>query len=252
MHASHALCSLALALLLSPAPGAAAPAARSELLQNGTGKTVLRKVVLGNDETIAVLSRSGTAALNDPIHVPEGVVPDFVAVTHDHHLDKAYAEQTRGVKSSMQQAGSWTVGDLRITAVAGSHSTAPVRKEKPDIVTYLYEVDGLRIAFFACNGQQQLEPEQVQALGKVDVALITLENGYGLSTAHARDLMKQLDPRIIVPLSHHVGDMEYNMDIMAELVGGKYETVSGELALTPDDVKGKPQRMIHILPSLTP
>jgi hypothetical protein len=252
MRSSRAVLALAVVLpLLSAAHAVAAPA-RSKLLLNTTGKTVIRKVVLGNDETIAVISRSGTAAVNDPYGMPAGLIPDFVAVTHDHHLDKAYAEQTKGVKSNMQQPGSWTVGDLAITAVAGSHSVAPVRKERPDIVTYLYEVDGLRIAFFACNGQQQLEPQQLAALGKVDVALITLENGAGLSTAHARDLMKQLAPRVIVPLSHHAGDMEYNMDLMAELVGGKYDTVEGELALDPADLKGKPLRMIHILPTLAP
>ncbi len=189
MRPSHALSTLALALLLSPARGTAAPPARSKLLQNATGTTVIRKVVLGNDETIAVVSRSGTAAINDPINVPGDVVPDFVAVTHDHHLDKAYAEATRGVPSGMQRPGSWTVGDLRITAVAGAHTTAPVNHEKPAIFTYVYDVDGLRIAFFACNGQQQLEPDQAAALGRIDVALITV--------ALARDDLKDPGPRVI-------------------------------------------------------
>ncbi len=243
---------LSLALSLVPLAAGAAPPARSKLLVNATGKTVIRKVVLGNDETVAVISRSGTAALNDPVNVPAGVLPDFVAVTHDHHLDKAYAEATRGIPSAMQQPGTWTVGDLRITAVAGSHSVAPVRKERPEIVTYVYDVDGLRIAYFACNGQQQLEPDQAAALGRVDIALITLQTGEGLSTAHARDLMRQLGARIVVPLSHHVGDMEYNNDILAELAGGKLETVNGELALSRDDPKAPGQRVVHIAPTLAP
>jgi L-ascorbate metabolism protein UlaG (beta-lactamase superfamily) len=152
----------------------------------------------------------------------------------------------------MQQPGTWTVGDLHITAVAGAHTTAPVNEDRPAIVTYVYDVDGLRIAFFACNGQQQLEPVQAAALGRVDVALITVENGYGLSTAHARELMKQLGARIVVPLSHHAGDMEYNNELMAELAGGKLETVNGELALTRDDLPASGQRVIHIAPTLTP
>jgi hypothetical protein len=89
MRLPRALSTLALALLLAPAVLRADPPSRSKLLLNATVKTVIRKVVLGNDETIAVISRSGTAAVNDPIHMPAGVIPDFVAVTHDHHLDKA-------------------------------------------------------------------------------------------------------------------------------------------------------------------
>ena len=55
MRLPHALCTLALALSLASSAARADPPARSRLLLNTTGKTVVRKVVLGNDETIAVV-----------------------------------------------------------------------------------------------------------------------------------------------------------------------------------------------------
>jgi L-ascorbate metabolism protein UlaG (beta-lactamase superfamily) len=239
-------------LLVAPAAARAASPARSKLLSNTTGKTVIRKVIQNNDMTVAVISRSGTAAVCDPMNMPPGLIPDVVAITHGHHVNKAYLAEVQAARPLVVQTGTWTVGDLRVTGIAGAHAPAPVKKNPAEMVTYLFEADGLRIAYFSCNGQQQLEPEQVAALGKVDVALITVENGSGLSSAHARDLMKQLGARIVVPLSHHEGDVEYNMDIMAELAGGKLETVNGELALDRADLRDQGQRVIHILPSLAP
>ncbi len=252
MRLPHALLPLALAVALAPATTRSAAPVRSKLLANTTGKTVVRKVILGNDMTVAVISRSGASAVLDPMNMPPGVIPDVVAITHDHHVNKAYLEEAKDARQLVVQAGTWTVGDLRITGVPAAHADAPVKRDPPGMITYLFEVDGLRIAYFSCNGQRRLEPEQVAALGKLDVAMITAETGGGLSTARARDLMKELGARIVIPLSHHTGDVEFNNEVMAELAGGKLETVNGELALSRDDLKGTAQRVVHVAPTLAP
>ncbi len=252
MRLPHALLALGLALTVTPSSARSAAPARGKLLANTTGKTVIRKVILGNDMTVAVISRSGTAAVLDPMNMPPGVIPDVVAVTHDHHVNRAYLDEAKAARQLVVQAGTWTVGDLRITGIPGAHADAPVKRDPPGMITYLFEVNGLRIAYFSCNGQRKLEPEQAAALGKVDVALITAEMGGGLSTTRARDLMKDLGARIVVPLSHHTGDMEFNNEEMAELAGGKLETVNGELVLSRDELKAPGQRVVHIAPTLAP
>ncbi len=248
---------LVLALWLLPLAGQAEAPARSKLLVNTTGKTVIRKVILGNDMTVAILSRMGASAVAEPMKMmPPGVIPDVVTVSHGHHLNQAYLDEARTAQMLVQRVGTWRVKDLRITGVPGSHSEVPVDEAAPNIVIYLFEVDGLRIADLSCVGQRQLEPDQLTALGTVDVALVSEENSDSGSASkaavRARDLMKQLGARIVVPLSHHFADMELANDTMAELAGGKLETVAGELALSPGDLKGTGQRVIHITPTLAP
>src|SRR5512140_909044 len=200
--------SLALLLLsLSFAPAAGlADGAASKLLANGTGKTVIRKIVLGNDITVAVLSRSGTAVVADPWRMPPGVVPDAITVTYGPHLDKAYLEAARAAKALVVQTGSWKVKDFQITGVAAGHSKKPIDPSAPEVVIYVYEVDGLRIADLSCIVQPKLEPEQLKALGPIDVALITGEaEDQAFPSKAARDsgdLVKQLGARIVIPLSH--------------------------------------------------
>lgn len=257
MRFPQALAAFTLALSLAPAAGRAEAPARSKLLVNTTGKTVIRKVILGNDMTVAIVSRAGTSVVCDPSKLMSpSVVPDVITVSHGHHLNQAYLDEAKGAKALVQQVGSWTVKDLRITGLPASHGERPVDAAAPTIVTYLFEVDGLRIAYLSCIGQRQLEPAQLAALGKVDVALVSEENSDAKSSSRAaeaaRDLVRQLGARIVVPLSHHLGDMEFANDILAELAGGNLETVNGELALSPDDLKGTGQRVIHVLPTNAP
>lgn len=251
MRLIHPLLSLGLAAALASAVPTAAAPARSKLLANTTGKTVLRKVIFNNDLSMAVVSRSGTAVVCDPQNMPPGVIPDAITVSHRHHLNATYMQEAAAARAFVQQLGTWTVGDIRITGIPGAHSNSRPNPTAPDIVIYLFEVDGLRVAYFACDAQQDLEPAQQAALGKVDVALITAENGQGLSTARARGLMKQLGARVVVPLSHHVGDVDYNNEVMAELAGGKLETVDGELALSPAELGAGP-RVVHVVPTSKP
>jgi L-ascorbate metabolism protein UlaG (beta-lactamase superfamily) len=161
-------------------------------------------------------------------------------------------QEAANARAFVQEVGTWKVGDVRITGIPGSHSDAKANPAAPDIVTYVFEVDGLRIAYFSCDGRRALGPEERAALGTIDVALVTAENYAGLSTARARELMRQLGARVVVPLSHHIGDLEYNNELMAELAGGKLETANGELALSPADLAGAGQRVVHILPTLKP
>ncbi len=242
-----------IALMILPSITSAQAAVPSRLLANDTGKTVLRKVSLGNDIAVAVISSAGTAIIADPVHMPAKIVPEIITITHGHHVNKAYLEEAKSAKIMVQETGSVAVKDIKVKGVAASHSTAPVKYEAPTHVSYLYELDGLRIAYLACNGQERLEPEQVKAFGKVDVVLITMQNEVGvLSIEAAREIIRQLGARVIVPLSHNTGDTEYHLEQMAELVGTKLEMVQGQLALDRKSLASTAPRLIHIAATLAP
>jgi len=70
---------------------------------------------------------------------------------------------------------------------------------------FLIVTGGLRIAHFGDIGQKQLTEEQLNQLGRVDIAImqfvnprsdISVENGKGFM------LMQQLDPKLIIPTAH--------------------------------------------------
>ena len=63
-------------------------------------------------------------------------------------------------------------------------------------------MNGLRIAHFGDIGQDALTPEQLNALGEVDVAISQLVNPYSFMSAKNQkgfNLMDQVKPLLIIP-----------------------------------------------------
>jgi hypothetical protein len=232
----------ALTLALAASPALAAPA--SPALANDTGKTVVRRLAPGNDMSMVVVSSKGTSVFLDPRNTK--LVPDLVAVTHDHHVDKAYLEVARAAKQLVATPGTLAVKDVKVTAIPASHGPTPVGSP-PEYVFLLVEVDGLRLAYLACSAQRELTPEQRAAFGKVDVVMVTAENETGGRNAKAfYALARSLKPRIVLTLTHHVTDYEMALDDIAD-AGGKVETLNDPLVLDPAVLQGAPERVVNLL-----
>jgi hypothetical protein len=215
------------------------------LLTNTSGKTLIRRLGPGNDLSMVVISRAGTSVFLDPRRTK--AVPDLVAITHGHHVDRDYRPLLQGARVVNQQPGAVTVKDVKLTGIAGSHSAAPEIKSPPEYVLYLLEVDGLRIAFLPCTSPKAFTPEQRAALGTVDVAMISAETEQdGRSAKQTYELARSVHARIILTLTHHVGDYEFALDQMAD-EGARVEHLADPLTLDAASLEGAPERVINLL-----
>ncbi len=232
---------LALALLAWAAPALS----KYPLLLNDSGKTLIRKLAAGNDISMVVISRAGTSVFFDPRTT--GVVPDLVAVTHDHHVDKEYLARAGGAKVVVQQPGVVTVKDVKLTGIAGSHGAALEVKSPPEYVLYLLEVDGLRIGYLPCTSPPKgFTPEELAALGTLDVAMISGETERdGRRAPWAYAAARSVHAKVIITLSHHVGDYEFALDQIAD-EGGKIEQVKDPITLDAASLKGAPERVLDV------
>lgn len=180
------------------------------LLENKTGKTVIKRVSIKRNygTTFLIISRSGTVIVADPYMMPKGIKPDIITVTHGHfdHYDTMFV--TKAIKNpdvKYSYAGSLAVIDyknVRVTSVPSSHDSGYVSKTEPSNVLYVYEVDGLRIVHMGDIGQESLSPDQMRALGKIDIAFMQLVNSYsGMSLENGKGfkLIEQFRPQVVIP-----------------------------------------------------
>jgi hypothetical protein len=235
-----ALAALALSLA---APALAAPV--SPVLANATGKPIVRRLGLGNDISMVLVSSQGTSVFLDPRNTK--LVPDLAAVTHDHHLDKAFVAAAQGAKLLVATPGTVEAKGVKITGIAASHGPYPV-KSPPDYVILLVELDGLRVAYLPCTNQKEFTPEQRAALGKVDVLLLTAENETGGRNVQAFfALARQVQPKIILTLSHHVTDYETALEDLGDAAGVPVETVKDPLVLDAAALGQGKLRLVNLL-----
>jgi L-ascorbate metabolism protein UlaG (beta-lactamase superfamily) len=128
---------------------------------------------------------------------------DILLTTHFHsdHYSKRYVDSFPGQKLTVE-TGEIQLPDVSIRGIASAHNAADPLQPK-DGTNYIYIIDmaGLRIVHFGDIGQETLTPEQLAALGQVDVALTQFENSYSaMDTTNMKGfkLMDQVKPHIVI------------------------------------------------------
>lgn len=141
----------------------------------------------------------------DPSALSSPPTKDDILLTshaHDDHYKVDFVSSFPG-----QQIFSCT-GEIKRDGVyarglASAHMPAdPLRDKGGTNYIFIIEIDGLRIAHFGAIGQEKLNPYQLEALGRVDIALMQLANSYSDMddfNMKAFNLMDQIHPKIVIP-----------------------------------------------------
>ncbi|GAK48988.1 hypothetical protein U14_00205 [Candidatus Moduliflexus flocculans] len=194
-----------------------------------------------------IISPSGTRVLIDVIRpslLSGDVTPnDVLLVTHTHndHYKKDLFEPFAGAKL-MGKEDTLTVNDVTIRSIASAHNEADkIVSEKANNYIFLIETGGLRIAHFGDIGQKDMTPEQLQTLGKIDIAITQFENSFSsmnFSNKKGMHLMEQVMPRLMIPT--HNG-LEISK-VTATQWGGYYSDQKS-VTITPADLTDSPKML---------
>ncbi len=143
------------------------------------------------------------------VHDPEKLsgpvrAADILLTTHTHwdHVNEEFLASFPG-QQLFVQAGILESPGVTIQGIASAHNAGePLKPEGGTNYIYLIEIGGLRIAHFGDIGQNALTAEQLEILGRVDIALTQINNPFSEMNAENRkglNLMKQLQPRLVIP-----------------------------------------------------
>ena len=141
--------------------------------------------------------------VRDPARISSPIsVSDVLLTTHaQSNYFSAITVRSFPGRQLNQTEGELTLADVAIKGIKSARfSNAPVGGN----YIFVIEMGGLRIAHFGDCGQGQLTPEQLDQLGRVDVALAPLEGysadtGVSLGSRKAFAVMDQVKPKLIIP-----------------------------------------------------
>ena len=166
---------------------------------------------IGHAEFLITLE-SGFRIVTDPYDASTGypvrkIEADGVLVSHHHH-DHDAVENVSGYPQIIDSAGVHTFSPgLRVTGLTADHDDAEGSKRGKTLL-FLLEAEDLRLAHLGDLGCL-LDADQLEALGQVDILLIPTGGIYTLDAAGALEVVRQLDPRIVIPMHYRT---EYNAD----------------------------------------
>lgn len=194
-------------------------------------------------------SDKGTKVLTDPYesgsyggavgYKPITEKVDIVVASHaheDHYCTKTLPSGYQCVDSP----GKHEVGGISITGIKTYHDTRG-GKDRGRNVVFIVEIDGMRVCHLGDLGHL-LTPDQISAIGKIDVLLLPVGGFYTIGPKEAVSVMEDLSPAITIPMHYKTSVLGFPIKPVEDFLSlaGKYERPGkSEIEIKPEDLKSK-------------
>jgi len=142
------------------------------------------------------LAERGISFRHPPV---EGVDADLVLVTHEHSDHNAVDGAGGSPVVIRSTAGTLDSPVGEVVAIASEHDDRAGTQRGPNTI-FCFTLDGLRFCHLGDFGQAALRPEQREAIGDVDVLFVPVGGGPTIGGVSAAAVVRELDPRIVVPM----------------------------------------------------
>lgn len=111
---------------------------------------------------------------------------------------------------TIEGPGEYEVGDFSIKGVAAQRHLDTEADEKKSTM-YRIEINGIRIALLG-NVAPKLDEDQLEGLGIVDILVLPVGGGgYTLDATSAAALVRQIEPRAVVPIHYADSALSYEV-----------------------------------------
>ncbi|RKX70483.1 MBL fold metallo-hydrolase [candidate division WOR-3 bacterium] len=122
---------------------------------------------------------------------------DIVTVSHEHD-DHNYTQDIKGDPVIVKGAGAQEVKGIKLTGFESYHDQAKGSQRGKNTI-FLIEAEGMRIVHLGDLGHV-LDDEAAKRIGPVDILLIPVGGFYTIDAGEAWQVVKKLNPRIVIPM----------------------------------------------------
>lgn len=152
------------------------------------------------------IGTEGVTLVTDPFDKKVGLkVPNFeadiVTVSHNHY-DHNNAAALRGDPFIINTAGEYDIKGVSVTGIESYHDTKQGSERGKNII-YRIDIDDISVAHLGDLGHE-LDTKQLERLEGTDILLIPVGGKYTIDYKKAVDIVKQIEPRIIIPMHYKV------------------------------------------------
>ena len=143
---------------------------------------------------------------------------DAVTVSH-HHQDHDGVSGLPGRPKVYEGKGSFKAGSVSIAGVETFHDQNQGAQRGRNTV-FIFEAEGLRVCHCGDLGHV-LSPQQVAAIGRVDVLLAPVGGTFTVDAVGARRVAAQLAARITIPMHYKTDKLGFSITGVGEFTRGQ-------------------------------
>jgi L-ascorbate metabolism protein UlaG (beta-lactamase superfamily) len=137
-----------------------------------------------------------------------GVEAEVLLVTHEH-LDHNGVGAIGGdpaiLRSTAGRLGS-PIGE--VLGIASEHDAAAGTERGPNTI-FVFTLGEWRVAHLGDLGQDELRPDQVAALGQIDLLFAPVGGGPTIGAEQAADIAETVGARVIVPMHYRTERIDF-------------------------------------------
>ena len=154
------------------------------------------------------LSALGDRGLRWDYPAIAGVSADLLLVTHEHldHNGVGAIDGDPQILRSTAGTHESPIGD--VVGIASEHDDAAGTTRGPNTL-FVFTFGGMRVAHLGDLGQTALRPEQLAALGTVDLLMVPVGGGPTIGAAQAREIVDQVGAKLVVPAHYRTERIDF-------------------------------------------
>ncbi len=137
-----------------------------------------------------------------------GVDAHLLLVTHEHGDHNAVDVIGGDPVILRSTAGTHQSPIGEVIGIASEHDEAAGTQRGPNTI-FAFTFGGRRVAHFGDFGQTALRPEQLAALGTVDLLFLPVGGGPTIGAEQATDIAAQLGAQVIVPMHYKTERIDF-------------------------------------------
>jgi L-ascorbate metabolism protein UlaG (beta-lactamase superfamily) len=157
------------------------------------------------DKDIVVVTDPYDKSLGLP--VPR-VRADVVTISHNHP-DHNAIQNMKGEPVVFDSPGEYEIKGIFVTGT--SSNEARQRPLDQENTIFVFEMDSLTVCHLGDLDHVPVQ-EQIEALGDVHVLLIPVGGVTTLNASQAAEVIRLLEPRIVIPMHYALPEMELKLD----------------------------------------
>lgn len=135
---------------------------------------------------------------------------DILLITH-HHYDHDNVKAVGGQPFLIDGPGEYDVKNIDIIGIPAFHDNSQ-GEERGKVTMYVIKADGLRICHLSDLGQKELTPEQIEAIGEVDILMVPVGGVYTIDGNLAQKIVNQIEPRIVIPMHFKIKGLNIGLE----------------------------------------
>ena len=107
--------------------------------------------------------------------------------------------------------GEYEISGIAIDGIPAKHG-GKLQQESFDTALYVFRIDDMVLCHLGDLGQKELNEDQLEAVGEVDVLMVPVGGNYTVDYKSAAHIVNQIEPRVVIPMAYYLPGLKVKLD----------------------------------------